>query len=79
MISVFFMGHKGSMSARYSTNKSILPQVLVDEMRDAFKRSEKYLDLEKSEENPIEKKKECKNWNREPESRAACRGAKADQ
>ncbi len=55
---VFFMGHKGSMEARYTTNKSILPQVLVDEMRDAFKRSEKYLDLEKSEENPVEKKKE---------------------
>ena len=52
---VFFMGHKGSMEARYTTNKGILPDLLVSEMRDAFSRSEEFLDLEK---NNIEKQKE---------------------
>ena len=33
---VFFMGHRGSMEARYTTNKGVLPDVLLDEMRDAF-------------------------------------------
>ena len=46
---VFFMGHKGSMEAKYTTNKGILPQTLIDEMRDAFSRSEGFLDLEKGE------------------------------
>lgn len=41
---VFFMGHKGSMESRYTTNKGRLPDVLLDEMRNAFGRSEEYLD-----------------------------------
>ena len=41
---VFFMGHKGNMESRYTTNKGRLPDALVDEMRDAFGRSEEYLD-----------------------------------
>jgi len=41
---VFFMGHKGSMEARYTTNKGVLPEVLVSEMRQAFGRSEEHLD-----------------------------------
>ncbi|NDB90171.1 MAG: site-specific integrase [Thaumarchaeota archaeon] len=52
---VFFMGHKGSMEAKYTTNKGILPDLLVSEMRDAFGRSEEFLDLEK---NNIGKQKE---------------------
>ena len=43
---VFFMGHKGSMEAKYTTNKGLLPDTLVQEMRDAFMRSEEFLDLE---------------------------------
>ena len=43
---VFFMGHKGSMESKYTTNKGMLPEVLLQEMRDAFTRSEKFLDLE---------------------------------
>ncbi|MBI5146293.1 MAG: hypothetical protein HZA84_03640 [Thaumarchaeota archaeon] len=54
---VFFMGHKGSIEARYTTNKSILPKALMDEMRESFKRSEEFLDLEKSAEDPLEKKR----------------------
>ncbi len=43
---VFFMGHKGSMEAKYTTNKSLLPDTLIQEMRNAFMRSEEFLDLE---------------------------------
>ncbi len=43
---VFFMGHKGSIEARYTTNKGILPNALVEEMQSAFKRSQEFLDLE---------------------------------
>ena len=41
---VFFMGHKGTMESRYTTNKGILPVILVNEMSNAFARSEEYLD-----------------------------------
>jgi len=48
---VFFMGHKGSIESRYTTNKGILPNALIEEMRSAFKRSQEFLDLEKNTEN----------------------------
>jgi len=44
---VFFMGHKGSMESRYTTNKGILPDALITEMKNAFLKSEEFLDLEK--------------------------------
>ncbi len=53
---VFFMGHKGSMESKYTTNKGILPQLLIDEMRNAFSRSEEFLDLEKGDVPKIEQK-----------------------
>lgn len=40
---VFWMGHKGSMEARYTTNKGRLPQNLVDDMREAYGRCDKFL------------------------------------
>jgi len=40
---VFWMGHKGSMEARYTVNKGRLPQNLVDDMREAYHRSEPFL------------------------------------
>jgi hypothetical protein len=40
---VFWMGHKGSMEARYTTNKGRLPQSIVDDMREAYQRCEKFL------------------------------------
>ena len=43
---VFFMGHKGSMESKYTTNKGMLPEVLLQEMRESFARSEEFLDLE---------------------------------
>ncbi|MBS7638800.1 hypothetical protein KEJ49_08000, partial [Candidatus Bathyarchaeota archaeon] len=39
----FFMGHKGDIEARYSTNKGRLPPDMVEEMRAAYKRCEPYL------------------------------------
>lgn len=41
---VFFMGHKGTMEYRYTTNKGVLPEVLMAEMCEVFVRSEEYLD-----------------------------------
>src|SRR5579885_417974 len=55
---VFFMGHKGSIEATYTTNKGILPKALTDAMRDSFRRSEELLDLEKGAEDPQEEKRE---------------------
>ena len=55
---VFFMGHKGSMESRYTTNKGMLPDVLLDEMRDAFARSEKYLDQNGKTADPMLEQKQ---------------------
>ncbi|QLH08587.1 hypothetical protein [Candidatus Nitrosotenuis sp. DW1] len=52
------MGHKGGIEGKYTTNKGILPEILVNEMKDAFKRSEEFLDLEMKEEDPVLKQKE---------------------
>ncbi len=52
---VFFMGHKGSMEAKYTTNKGMLPDALVDEIRQAFRRSEELLDLELQPEDTKQK------------------------
>lgn len=41
---VFFMGHKGDMEARYSTNKGRLPENLIEDMRSAFAASSEYLE-----------------------------------
>ncbi|PMP82654.1 MAG: site-specific integrase, partial [Caldisericum exile] len=38
----FFMGHKGDIEARYSTNKRLPPDV-IEQMREAYKRCQKYL------------------------------------
>ena len=57
---VFFMGHKGSIEAKYTTNKSLLPTELADEMWEAFKRSQEFLDLEQTKkqvENEVPKQK----------------------
>lgn len=41
---VFFMGHKGDMEARYSTNKGRLPDNLIEDMRNAFAASCEYIE-----------------------------------
>ena len=55
---VFFMGHRGSIEATYTTNKSILPEDLLEAMRDSFQRSEEHLDIEDVVEDKVEKTKE---------------------
>jgi hypothetical protein len=40
---VFWMGHSGSMEARYTTNKGRLPKELVEDMRVSYKRCERVL------------------------------------
>lgn len=55
---VFFLGHKGAIEARYTTNKNILPKSLVDEMREAFKRCEEFLDLDMKQEDPLLRQRE---------------------
>ena len=40
---VFFMGHKGDMEARYTTNKGRLPEDVIEDMRASFKECEEYL------------------------------------
>jgi len=41
---VFFMGHKGYIEARYTTNKRRLPENLIEDMRNAFAASAEYLE-----------------------------------
>jgi len=54
----FWFGHKGDMSARYSTNKGILPESLTKEMQESFLRSEELLDQEMTNKDPTLKQKE---------------------
>ncbi len=45
----FFMGHKGNMEARYTTNKGRLPESVIEDMRDTYQRSLEYLETTKTE------------------------------
>ena len=45
----FFMGHKGDIEARYSTNKSRLPPSMTEEMRAAYKKCEPLLQTTKAD------------------------------
>ena len=40
---VYWMGHQGTISARYSSNKAALPDDLIENMREAYKRCHPYL------------------------------------
>ena len=51
------MGHKGSIDTVYTPNKRTLPEPLIQEMRDAFRRAESLLDLEGFHEDPAEKQR----------------------
>ncbi|MGI0054648.1 MAG: site-specific integrase [Thermoplasmata archaeon] len=46
---VFWMGHRGSIENRYTTNKGRLPADLVDDMREAYGRCESFLATDQSE------------------------------
>lgn len=48
---VFWMGHKGTIDARYTTNKGRLPKALLDDMRGAYARAEEFLLTEPTKTN----------------------------
>jgi hypothetical protein len=43
----FFMGHKGDIEARYTTNKGRLPEDFIEDMRESYRRSLEYLETTK--------------------------------
>jgi hypothetical protein len=49
---VFWMGHKGSMEARYTTNKGRLPKDMIEDMRSAYQRCEPFLSTVPSKRDP---------------------------
>src|SRR3989454_5982874 len=50
----FFMGHSGDIEARYTTNKGRLPPDLVEDMRDAYRRSAPFLETSKAQDREAE-------------------------
>jgi len=52
----FFMGHVGDIEARYTTNKGRLPPDLIEDMRDAYRRSLAFLETTKPTDGEAELK-----------------------
>jgi site-specific recombinase XerC len=52
----FFMGHVGDIEARYTTNKGRLPPDLIEDMRDAYRRSSAFLETTKPADREAELK-----------------------
>ncbi len=52
----FFMGHVGDIEARYTTNKGRLPPDLVEDMRDAYRRSLPFLETTRTADRDVELK-----------------------
>src|SRR5207247_3301894 len=52
----FFMGHVGDIEARYTTNKGRLPPDLIEDMRDAYRRSLPFLETTKPADREAELK-----------------------
>lgn len=44
----FWMGHKGDIEARYTVNKGLLPDAVLEDMRRMFRDSEEYLTTRKA-------------------------------
>ena len=55
----FWMGHKGDIENRYTTNKQRLPESVIEDMREAYRRSQEYLQTTTSETTSEEKIKEA--------------------
>jgi hypothetical protein len=54
----FWMGHKGDVENRYTTNKQRLPESVIEDMREAYKRSQDFLQTTEREETKEEKLRE---------------------
>ena len=48
-------GHKGDIESRYTTNKQRLPESVVEDMREAYRRSQEYLQTTKAAETSEER------------------------
>jgi hypothetical protein len=46
----FWMGHTGDIENRYTTNKCKIPESVIEDMREAYRRSQEYLQTTKVEE-----------------------------
>jgi len=55
----FWMGHKGDIENRYTTNKQRLPESVIEDMREAYRRSQEYLQTTTSETTSEERLKEA--------------------
>jgi hypothetical protein len=51
----FWMGHKGDIENRYTTNKRRLPESVITDMHQAYERSQEFLQTSKSRETSEEK------------------------
>jgi hypothetical protein len=45
----FWMWHKGDIENRYTTNKQRLPEDVIEDMREAYRKSQEYLQTTKGE------------------------------
>jgi hypothetical protein len=54
----FWMGHKGDIENRYTTNKQRLPDQIVEDMREAYRRSQEFLQTIEAEGTREEKVRE---------------------
>ena len=54
----FFMGHKGDIEARYTTNKGRLPEAVIEDMREAYRKCQEYLETSRSKESDAESLRE---------------------
>jgi hypothetical protein len=52
----FWMGHKGDIENRYTTNKGRLPESVLDDMRASYKRSQEFLQTKGGSEKTSEEK-----------------------
>jgi len=55
----FWMGHKGDIENRYTTNKQKLPESVIEDMREAYRRSQEYLQTTVPETTSEERLKEA--------------------
>ena len=58
MISEYSSWYRGNIETRYTTNKGILSEFLIQEIRESFRRTEVHLDLETTKIDPIVEQKQ---------------------
>lgn len=51
----FWMGHKGDIENRYTTNNGKLPETVIEDMREAYERSQEFLQTTRTAETSQEK------------------------